>query len=646
MWVFRLSIVLAVFCMSMRTGFSQEIAVASFNLLENDMTARSFAPVRDANGDLTALVKVVTTAKGFDFDGGSLGVVKVDHQPGEIWVYVPPGARMITLRHPQLGVLRNYAYPVSISGGSVYEMVLAHGEMEVIVKERQLLTEFVIIDSEPPNADVYLNNELVGKTPFSSAFPEGRYEWRVAREMHLPEAGVFELKAGEKQRITLKLKPNFGSVQLKSLPENGASVTLNGVKLGKSTPCTLTEVPAGEHKLVLTHEWYETTTRNVVVSPGLTEVLEVAMEPNFAELTVSAQSDEDVYINGARKGKGTFTSRLAPGVYAVEVRKPGHKPATQQLRLKRGDKENLALRLDPILSSLQVVSEPIDAEIYLDGKLVGTTPHILRNLVVGGYEIELRLKGYATEIQMIEVKDGEVVEVVEILRKGFEFEPEMVFVEGGKFTKGCSNVKDGNCGEDEKPAHEVVVDDFQISKYEITQATWQAVMQANPSHFIGCHDCPVENVTWNEVQAFLVRLNLLTGKKYRLPTESEWEFAARGGNATKEHSFAGSNDIDDVAWYSANSGNTTHPVGQKQPNELGLYDMSGNVWEWCEDLYSNYNDIQESVINGGAGLKPRVLRGGSWDRYPRSCRTLTRFYAKPDNRNINRGFRVVLSTSE
>lgn len=397
------------------SGRSQEISVGSFNLLPNDMTVRTAAPVFDANGDLAALIKVVTTATGFDFDGGSLGIVKVDWQPGEVWVYVPPGARMLTIRHPQLGVLRNYAYPVSIASGNVYELRLVSGEIEVSVKERQILTEFVIIESEPRNADVYLNNELVGKTTFSSAFPEGRYEWRLVSDLYLPEAGVFELKAGEKQKIAVKLKPNFGSIQVTSLPESGAKITLNGVKLGMATPYTMMEVPVGEHIITLTHESYETITQKVVVSPGETEVLSIAMEPNFAELVVSAQDDEEVYINGVRRGTGRFSSRLAPGVYSVEVRKSGHRTAARQLSLKRGDKEILTLRPEPIFSTLQVVSEPIDAEIYLNGKLVGTTPHILRELVVGEYEVELRLDGYGSEKHMVVVTEGELVEVNAVL---------------------------------------------------------------------------------------------------------------------------------------------------------------------------------------------------------------------------------------
>ena len=276
---------------------AQGLSVEAFTPLPNDMTARTLAPERDANGELTALIKVVSTSSGFVFEGGSLGIVKAEQKEGEWWVYVPSGARTLTIRHPQLGVLRNYAYPVAITAGSVYEMKLVHGELEVTLKERQILTEFVMIDSEPPGADVYLNNEPVGKTPFRAERAEGRYEWRLIRDLYLPEAGVFELKAGEKQKISLILKPDYGTVEVLTEPEDGASISLNGIKLGQTTPAILEEVPTGEHTILVSHQWYESTSQKIEVQAGATEKLRIEMQPNFAGLTVDAGADEEVFLN-------------------------------------------------------------------------------------------------------------------------------------------------------------------------------------------------------------------------------------------------------------------------------------------------------------------------------------------------------------
>ncbi|WP_282776075.1 formylglycine-generating enzyme family protein, partial [Phaeodactylibacter xiamenensis] len=166
-----------------------------------------------------------------------------------------------------------------------------------------------------------------------------------------------------------------------------------------------------------------------------------------------------------------------------------------------------------------------------------------------------------------------------------ELERNMVRVEGGRFKMGCTAEQGSDCWSREKPAHRVELSSFSIGKYEVTQAQWEAVMGSNPSGFSSCGSCPVENVSWNDVQDFIVKLNRMTGGNYRLPTEAEWEYAARGGNRSRGHKYSGSDNLGSVGWYRDNSDKKTHPVGKKTPNELGLYDMSGNVWEWCSDWY-------------------------------------------------------------
>jgi formylglycine-generating enzyme required for sulfatase activity len=168
-----------------------------------------------------------------------------------------------------------------------------------------------------------------------------------------------------------------------------------------------------------------------------------------------------------------------------------------------------------------------------------------------------------------------------------------------------------------------------------------------PSSFRNCYNCPVESVSWNDVQEFITKLNQKTGKKYRLPTEAEWEYAARGGKKSKGYQYSGSNNINDVAWYGSNSGVKTHPVGQKQPNELGIFDMSGNVWEWCSDWYAaEYEYDWNSTIpdpKGPASGSGRVYRGGRWLNDPQYCRSSFRFSYSPDFRFDNLGFRLVLA---
>jgi len=214
---------------------------------------------------------------------------------------------------------------------------------------------------------------------------------------------------------------------------------------------------------------------------------------------------------------------------------------------------------------------------------------------------------------------------------------EMVKVEGGTFQMGSN---DGNFNE--KPVHSVTVSSFEIGKYEVTQALWEKIMGNNPSHFKG-DNLPVENVSWNDIQTFIIKLNEQTGKTYRLPTEAEWEYAARGGNSSKGYKYSGSDNINDVVWYNSNSGGRTHKIGPMLSNELGIYDMSGNVWEWCNDCYSSsyYSSSPTDNPTGPASDSYRVLRGGSWLNYAYACCVTYRSNSSPSYRYDCCGFRIV-----
>lgn len=217
----------------------------------------------------------------------------------------------------------------------------------------------------------------------------------------------------------------------------------------------------------------------------------------------------------------------------------------------------------------------------------------------------------------------------------------MVYVSGGTFTMGATSEQGSDADIDEKPTHRVTLSSYYIGKYEVTQAEWRAVMGSNPSNFKG-DNLPVENVSWNDCQTFISKLNSLTDKNFRLPTEAEWEFAARGGNNSRGYKYSGSNNIGYVAWYDGNSGSKTHPVGLKSPNELGLYDMTGNVWEWCQDWYGNYSSSSQTNPTGSVSGSCRVFRGGSWSRHARFCRVSYRNNDTPGISYDNLGLRLAL----
>ena len=217
----------------------------------------------------------------------------------------------------------------------------------------------------------------------------------------------------------------------------------------------------------------------------------------------------------------------------------------------------------------------------------------------------------------------------------------MIKVEGGTFRMGSADDES-----DEQPEHDVTLDSYYIGQTEVTQNLWEVVMGNNPSYFEG-NQMPVENVSWNDCQAFITKLNQLTGKRFRLPTEAEWEYAARGGKFHEKTNYSGNEDVDRVAWYWGNSSEKTHPVKMKLPNALGIYDMSGNVMEWCNDWYDENYFVESPPKNplGPSSGEKRVIRGGSWLSYDGDCRVSSRQRITPgySGGRYGYGLRIVLS---
>ena len=253
--------------------------------------------------------------------------------------------------------------------------------------------------------------------------------------------------------------------------------------------------------------------------------------------------------------------------------------------------------------------------------------------------------------------DQELIPSLTITVNGESFE--MNYVEGGIFTMGCTDEQGCDCDRNEMPAHKDTVSDFYMGRYEVTQRLWKAVLgpDLDRSHNTGCDDCPVEHVSWEDTQLFITKLNILTGRSFRLPTEAEWEYAARGGKRSKGYKYSGSNDLDEVAWYAENyqeskygEKGTTHPVGMKKPNELGLYDMSGNVWEWCDDWYTKEFFLNGKQIHQGWPYEEtftpfrRILRGGSWGGNAKGCRVSCIDYEFSKYHDEYGGFRLVLES--
>ena len=242
-----------------------QLSVKSFRMLENDLDARVNFPEKDQNGDVAALIKVVTTQKGFTFDGGMTGIVKTIEKPAEVWVYVPWGIKRISIFHPQLGQLRDYMISMSVEKATVYELVLISGTVTTIVEET-IESQWLVITPEPENALVYINDEFVKTGEYMAKLKPGAYNYRVEMPLYHTEAGRLEM-GNEKKTVAVKLKPAYGYIKVSSQPESGAQVFVNGKLQQASTPLTTEPIASGEHTVQVIKEMYRKHSANPVPTP-------------------------------------------------------------------------------------------------------------------------------------------------------------------------------------------------------------------------------------------------------------------------------------------------------------------------------------------------------------------------------------------
>lgn len=403
------------------------------------------------------------------------------------------------------------------------------------------------------------------------------------------------------------------------------------------------------------------------IAEGLTQTMTAILTPGFAPLEQYSDRAKrgptmDIYALGAllyrmlvgknppnavdiasSGGKDLIAPHLlrpeiTPHVSAVilkamAIRPEDRYPSVAEMRAALAPQKTAATQLPPTIvpQAPETVVAPtkLSQNNSVKQKETGGNLHFQRVVILGLIFFIIALMFF---LFLDQYKKGDFESTTTPTTTTDPFAGQMVYIRGGTFQMGSEAGED-----DEIPVHTRSVGSFYMSKYEVTQAQWRSIMGTNPSNFNNCDRCPVEQVSWNDVQTFIQKLNAQTGKNYRLPTEAEWEYAAKGGQSYK---YAGSDNIGSVAWYDGNSGSKTHPVGQKQANAYGLYDMSGNVYEWCSDWYKGYPG--SSGVSDYTGSL-RVLRGGGWYSGSQYCRVALRNNYAPASRGYYIGFRLVSS---
>lgn len=448
-------------------------------------------------------------------------------------------------------------------------------------------------------------------------------------------------------------------------PQN-AVVTIDGNQQTVSTDGAYSAMlPYGSHTYKVEAGGYISKSGTFTISSSDMTPINVSLESAMATVSVTCSTPAvSLYVDKKSVGTIPWTGSLKEGMHLIEARKEGYRSQQRTINLSQQQRLDVAFpELAAIQGNLSVNYKPFGADVYIDGKKVGQSPRVFNGILVGSHKVEIKKDGYDTDSKTVSILEGQTASLSGVLtthasssvssgssltgktitipvKDGISID--MVRIGAGTFTMGATPEME-NPYNDEKPTRCVTLtNDYYIGKYEVTQALWQAVMGSNPSNRKG-DNLPVEEVSWDDCLEFISKLNRMTGKTFRLPTEAEWEYAARGGNKSKGYQYSGSNNLSDVAWYRDNSGYKTYAVGTKQPNELGIYDMSGNVWEWCQDWYGEYSSSSQVNPTGANSGSSRVNRGGAVGNDARLCRSSCRANDVPGTHYSILGLRLSLS---
>ena len=498
---------------------------------------------------------------------------------------------------------------------------------------------YLEINTNPQGATIEINGEgYTQLTPFiTQRLPSGVYTIKAFKEMYKEAMVQATVEDGGTAKVQIILEPNFGEVVL-TLADGDAEVYVDNDYKGRGN--WQGKVSIGTHRIEIKKDKHRTYAKTIVAQQGKTVRESIAkLEPICGRMMVNTTPiGAKIMIDGRDYGTSPKVIQgLLIGKHNVTLSKEGCSTIQLTVNIEEGKTAECVAEL-PQGNKVNIQTDKAGDALYVDGQYIGTSPMEV-TLSFGNHKVEAERGGKRVSCN-INVAEGDRQTITSnffgnntFTVKGVTFK--MIAVKGGTYTMGATSEQGSDAWDNEKPAHKETVSDFMIGETEVTQELWQAVMGSNPSRFTGDLQRPVEMVSWNDCQEFIRKLNQLTGQNFRLPSEAEWEYAARGGNRSRGYKYAGGNDVGAVAWYGYNSGNTTHRVKTKRPNELGIYDMAGNVREWCQDKWCG--DYNSPRVSGD-----RVLRGGRWDFIARCVRVSYRDGSGPGNGSHNFGLRLAL----
>ncbi len=420
----KLFLTLLLFCFTgVAVGQSNNeslMVVKSFSELQNDMTARVEAPLKDQNGEVCAVIKIETTYTDFSFSVGMMGVQKTVQKKGEIWVYVPRAVNRISLSHAQLGVLRDYYFPVPIKAATTYLLQLSTGKVVTQVVEEDAGGQYFMVNYSPSDVDVDLYIDDQYNQTFSGGtagvmLPYGRHSYRIEAPRYRNVAGVVTI-GKERSDMQVSLVPSYGYLSVSSVPESGVDVYINNELVG-TTPFKTKALDEGVYSLRTMSKYYAPLRRDVSVEGGgATQQLRLELSANFAEVTLGcSHSGAEVYVNDELM-RGVV--RLTPGIYKVEARKAGYRTEVRSVEVVAGRAQSVEFgALTAVLGKLNISSNPLGAEVFVDGVRLGSSPNIFSEVLVGEHTVELRKDGYESYKGTITISENKVTDYSATLSK-------------------------------------------------------------------------------------------------------------------------------------------------------------------------------------------------------------------------------------